>query len=136
MYIQAQNAMKRREMIANPSCAVQTMQQPDLGRLGRFVGPPIVTLGDVTASQLLANVVPGGTPVAAPATGAAAAPAPTASLFSNPMVLAGLAVFAVLLIMWSGKTRRKMRSARVKRAKRRARISSLESELELARAEG
>jgi hypothetical protein len=134
MYIQAQNAMKRREMIANPSCAVQTMQQPDLGRLGRFVGPPIVTLGDVTASQLLANVVPGGTP--APVLATAAVPAPTASLFSNPMVLAGLAVFAVLLIMWSGKTRRKMRSARVKRAKRRARISSLESELELARAEG
>ena len=47
MYVSAESAMKRRRTIESPSCALRVMQQPDLGRLGRLVGPPIVTLGDI-----------------------------------------------------------------------------------------
>ena len=120
MYISAQRAMLRREMIESPSCAVHTMQQPDLGRLGRMIGPPIVTLGDVTPTQILSNVSDVG--------GAS-------SLVSSPLLIGGIALLFLALILYTGKrTSRSIRSSRVKRAKRRARISALESELELARA--
>lgn len=58
MFISAGSAMRRRRMIESPSCAIEVMQQPDLGRLGRFTGPPIVTLGDVLV---------GGLPITTPA---------------------------------------------------------------------
>lgn len=35
-------------MIESPSCAIAVMQQPDLGRLGRMTGPPMLTLGATT----------------------------------------------------------------------------------------
>lgn len=46
MFISAHRAMHRRQMIESPSGLVPVMQMPDLTRLGRFTGPPIVTLGD------------------------------------------------------------------------------------------
>lgn len=122
MYIGAQAAMQRREYLESPSCAVRTMQQPDLGRLGRLVGPPIVTLGDVTPTQILSNVTD--------VTGAS-------SLVSSPLLIGGIALLFIALIAYTAKgTGRQIRSARLKRAKRRARISALQSELELARAGG
>jgi len=52
MYIRANSAMRRREGIESPSCAVRTMQQPGLGRLrGRG-------LGDSTAGQVASDLVP------------------------------------------------------------------------------
>lgn len=45
MYIGAQTAMRRRRRIENPEGGVLVMQQPDLGKLGRFVGPSNLTLG-------------------------------------------------------------------------------------------
>lgn len=59
MFIRAETAMRKRRMIESPSCAVEVMQQPDLGRLGRFIGPPSVTLGDL--GQGIVQV--GGLPV-------------------------------------------------------------------------
>jgi len=120
MYVGAQSAMVRRQYLEAPTCAVRVMQQPDLGRLGRFTGPSIVTLGDVTPTSILSNVTDVG--------GAS-------SLASTPLLLGGLAVLALALILFTGKkTGKSIRSARLKRAKRRARIKALESELELARA--
>lgn len=48
MFVTAQSAMRTRRMIESPSCAVRVMQMPDLGRLGRLTGPPVVTLGQAT----------------------------------------------------------------------------------------
>lgn len=44
--------MNRREWLENPTGQPQlaVMQQPDLGRLGRLTGPPLVTMGDATDS--------------------------------------------------------------------------------------
>lgn len=46
-FVSASSAMRKRRMLESPSCAVEVMQQPDLGRLGRFTGGPSVTLGDI-----------------------------------------------------------------------------------------
>lgn len=89
MFISAQSAMRKRRMIESPSCAVAVMQQPDLGRLGRLTGPPIVSLGDV---------VVGGLPV----TGSTAAPVvSTSGLFGMSWTTIGI-LGALLLggVMW------------------------------------
>jgi hypothetical protein len=45
MYLTAQSAMRKRRRITSPTCSVEILQQPDLGRLGRFTGSRRVTLG-------------------------------------------------------------------------------------------
>lgn len=70
MFISANTAMRKRRMIESPSCAVDVMQQPDLGRLGRFIGPPSVTLGGL--GQGIVDV--GGLPVTTSSTASSSGP--------------------------------------------------------------
>lgn len=55
MYVSAQRAMNRREMLQNPSgqTATAVMQQPGLARLGRLTGPPLLTMGDASTDSVL-----------------------------------------------------------------------------------
>jgi hypothetical protein len=81
MFVSTATAMRKRRMLESPSCAVEVMQQPDLGRLGRFTGGPGVTLGDI--------VLP-----------VSSSPAPSSSGFSiSPWLLAG-GVALLLGALW------------------------------------
>lgn len=98
--------MRKRRMIESPSCAVRVMQQP--------------RLGDVSPSSLLASVTPAETGSVA---------------FNSPMLLGGIALLGLALLFFYGrKAGRQYKTYARKKAKRRARISALESELALARA--
>lgn len=53
MYLYANSAMRRRERIESPSCAVRTMQQPDLGRLHGLRGYRSLGAAPSVASDLI-----------------------------------------------------------------------------------
>lgn len=78
MYVGAERAMRHRRRLEDPEGGISIMQQPDLGRLGRFVGPHSLTLGDI------------GT-IVDPSTGLPPAPAvaSTSSFSLSPWMIGG-----------------------------------------------
>lgn len=73
MYVGAERAMRHRRRLEDPEGGISIMQQPDLGRLGRFVGPRSLTLGEI------GTVVDMNPP----------APASTSSFSFTPWILGG-----------------------------------------------
>lgn len=107
MYVNSNLAMQRRRRIEAPTCAVRVMQQPDLGALGRLIGPSSVTLGDVV------NV--GGLPVQTSANPSGSGFSFSPYLIGAVLLLGGLLWYRSRLSAGSGLAPARPRRRRTKR---------------------